>query len=69
MKKEYKQNQKVEFNIPASVSGYGKIVGVATNGDPILGRTYIIEPDSPISNEAYQYSHFVCFETYLKPIN
>jgi len=66
---EYKQDQRVEFNIPGTINGYGKIVGVATNGAPILGRTYIIEPDSAISNETYQYSHFVCFEVYLKPIN
>lgn len=58
------QGQRVEFNI-LDLSGKGKIVGIATNGDPIIGITYIIEPDRSISIESYPYSHFVAFESQL----
>lgn len=60
-----KQNQRVSFKIN-DIQGKGKIVGMATSGSPIIGKSYIIEPDEPISNEVYDYSHFVAFEYQLK---
>ena len=66
--KEYKQGQRVTFNV-AFLKGSGKIVGLSTIGVPVLGRGYIIEPDLPIANQDYNYSHFVCFELYLTPID
>ena len=68
MKFNYEQNQRVEYNIPGVMSGTGRIVGCATNGVAILGRGFIIEPDQPISNETYPFSHFVCFENNIKEI-
>jgi len=67
MEKLLKQGTRVEFNVQG-ISGEGTVVGVANNGSPIIGKTYIIEPDEPISNEAYDYSHFVAFESELKEL-
>lgn len=40
----------------------GRVCG-KTGGDlPLLGGTYIIEPDQPIANEVYPYSHFTMDE-------
>ena len=62
------QCQRVEYNIPDTIQGIGKVVGIATNGGPLLGRSIIIEPEQSISSEVYPFSHFVCFESYLKLI-
>jgi hypothetical protein len=59
--KEMKQGQRVEFKI-GELKGKGKVVGKSMNYLPIIGATYIIEPDEPISNEVYDYSHFVANE-------
>jgi hypothetical protein len=68
MEFNYVQNQKIEFNIPGVKKGTGKVVGCAQNGSPIIGKAYIIEPDTSIANETYPFSHFVCFESHLKSI-
>ena len=72
MEKTFTQNQKVSYD-NGVIKGTGKIVGIATNPQTIIGRSYIIEPDISISNETYPYTHFVCFEIHLKeykkPIN
>lgn len=57
----------VEFHPEPSVSGIGKIVGISTNGDPILGLSYIVESNKVIS-KVYPYTHFVCPEIFLKEI-
>ena len=62
--KEIKQGQRVEFKI-GELKGKGKVVGKSMNYLPIIGTTYIIEPDEPLSNESYDYSHFVANETQL----
>lgn len=43
------QGTKVEFN-NGLIKGFGTIVGIASEGVPVLGRTYIIEPDSVEAN-------------------
>jgi hypothetical protein len=68
MKKELKQGQRVEFNIYNFV-GKGKVVGKALTDQPIIGITYIIEPDTPIRSEIYDYTHFVVQENQLMLIN
>jgi len=62
--KDLKQDQRVKYDID-SLTGTGKIVGVATTGQPIIGRSYIIEPDVSIVSDVYPYSHFVAFEVQL----
>lgn len=64
MNKELKQGQRVEFRI-GDLTGTGKIVGKALTDQPIIGGTYIIEPDISIRNEVYDYSHFVAQEIQL----
>lgn len=58
------QGQRVEFNI-GDLKGTGTVVGKALTDQPIIGGTYIIEPDNPISNEVYNYTHFVAPEINL----
>mgnify|MGYP000978811012 CR=1 FL=1 len=68
MYKQLKQGQKVQFKID-DVSVTGKVVGVATVAQPILGSLYIIEPDTDISNEVYQYTHCVQYRYMLTLID
>jgi hypothetical protein len=62
------QEQKIEFDNGA-VKGTGKICGIASEGVPVLGKAYIVQPDEPIKNEVYDYTHIVIHEVYLNPIN
>ena len=62
-----KQEQRVHFEM-GNIVGDGKIVGVCTTEMPILGYKYIIEPDQPITNEVYPYSHFTIFQNQLTKI-
>ena len=62
-----KQGTRVEFDVQ-SFKGKGTIVGVATNGQPIIGKSYIIEPDEKLKSESYDYSHFVAWECQFKVI-
>lgn len=59
-----KQGQRVKFNV-GGLKGVGKIVGKALEDQPIIGGTYIIEPDEPIRNETYDYTHFVTQQNQL----
>jgi hypothetical protein len=59
-----KQGTRVEFDIQ-SFKGKGTIVGVATIGQPIIGKSYIIEPDEKV----YDYTHFVAWECQFKVIS
>lgn len=68
MEFKYIQNQRVEYDLPGVFKGTGKIVGCAQNGAPVIGMAYIIEPDDDISNDTYPFSHFICFENYLKSL-
>lgn len=65
---DLKQGQRISFNID-SLKGTGKVVGVATIGNVIIGKSYIIEPDQSIANSMYPYSHFVAFEVHLTKIS
>lgn len=58
---------KVYYQPEPSVTGIGKIVGIANSGDPIVGLSYIIESDKHVS-KVYPYTHFVCPEIFLKEI-
>lgn len=51
------------------ISGYGKIVGVATTEFPVIGRVYLIEvhSSSPIlPNETYPFRVISMPEAYIK---
>lgn len=62
----YTQDQKVIFD-NGVIKGTGKVVGVANSAQAVIGHSYIIEPDSPIKNQTYPFTHFVCFEVHMKP--
>ncbi len=68
MTQRLKQGQKISYKI-GDLIGTGKIVGMALNEQAIIGGTYIVEPDSPINNNTYEYSHFVSPEAYLTKID
>lgn len=63
-----KQGTRVEFEVQ-NIKGTGTIVGVATSGQPIIGKMYIIEPDEKLSNDVYDYTHFVSWECQFKVIS
>ncbi len=63
---QLQQGTRVSFFISGSIKGSGKIVGIASNALPIIGRNYIIEPDDRIDNDTYPYSHFVCPEIFIE---
>ncbi len=65
---KYSQNQRVAFD-NGTIKGTGKVVGVALSEQPIIGATFIIEPDEPITNSTYPYTHFVCTELHLKEVS
>lgn len=65
---DLKQGQRIEYDID-TLHGFGKIVGKATNGQPIIGCSYIIEPEEPITSEVYPYTHFVAWEVQFKVVN
>lgn len=65
---DLKQGQRVEFHI-GELKGKGKVVGKSVSEQPIIGGTYIIEPDENIRNDTYDYTHFVLPEISLKLIN
>lgn len=63
-----KQGTRVEYDVQ-TLKGKGTIVGMSVNELPIIGATYIIEPDEPIQNEVYDYTHFAVPMVCLKVIN
>ena len=64
---DLKQGTRVEYNTQ-ELKGIGTIVGIGMNALPIIGKMYIIQPDNPISNETYDYTHFVAWENQFKVI-
>ncbi len=65
---DLKQGQRVSFKI-YGLTGTGKIVGKAIVEQPIIGATYIIEPDKSIRNKTYDYTHFIATENQLELID
>lgn len=59
-----KQGQRVNFKL-TGLEGTGTIVGMSMTEQPVIGGTYIIEPDFPINNEEYDYSHFTLPQVYI----
>ncbi len=65
------QDTKVLFRLngDSSMTGVGKIVGVVNQNSSLFGRDYIIEPDQPLENEYYPYTHFVLPEVWFEVID
>lgn len=64
---QLKQGTIIEYDIQ-NFKGRGKIVGVASILPILPGFLYIIEPEIKINNIAYDYSHFVCYSSWIKVI-
>lgn len=62
-----KQGTRIEFTVQ-TLKGNGTIVGLASNGQPIIGEGYIIEPDEKLDSEVYPYTHFVAWRCDLRLI-
>ncbi len=61
-----KYGERVCYQIDGTRKGVAKVVGVATIGVAILGRTYILEDltgNFPSAN--YPYPYFACFESWM----
>lgn len=64
----YKQDDIVEYSV-GLCRGRAKVVGVADTGHPVIGCTYMLfDLDGKFPNKDYPYSHFPCFEAYMKRI-
>lgn len=64
--KEIKQGEKVVAKIH-SIEFKGIIVGIASQGYPIFGRTYIVKcTDNTFPNETYKYDTLAIQEVYLE---
>jgi hypothetical protein len=58
-----KQGTKVRVQVPEKGVVEGKIVGLSTTGQPVIGCGYIIEAMDPeVFGETYPYTCFVAFE-------
>ena len=62
-----KQGTRVEFNVQ-TLKGKGTVVGLASNGQPVIGESYIIEPDEKLDSEICPYTHFTAWMCDLKLI-
>ena len=66
---KFRQDERVMFDNGVQ-KGAGKIMGVATTELPVLGCSYIIEPDDPVSAgievACYPFKCFVVAECHLR---
>lgn len=66
----YKQNDKISFDTGvAGLSGKGIVVGCATEGAAVIGKTYMIkitESNYPIPNDQYPFDTISIFEVQMK---
>lgn len=61
----FREDQHVKWSEPSGLpAGAGRIRGIATAEQAVIGRSYIICPDVPLKNWAY--SHIVVFECHLQ---
>jgi hypothetical protein len=66
MKDNYKQGDRVKTLLNSTLSeGFGTICGIATTGNPFVGKSWIVKPDDPILG--YEYSHIVLFSNMIEP--
>lgn len=61
-------NTLVSFDLKNGITGFGVIKGIATNGVPILGKSYIVEilSTNGIDKEIYPYSCITVFENFME---
>lgn len=60
----------ISFDMKNGISGTGLIKGIATNGVPILGKSYIVEISTSvgIDEKTYPYTHMTVFELFMEKI-
>jgi hypothetical protein len=65
---EIVQDKVVSFKISPTIFGKGRICGVATTEQPVIGRNVILEilESTGIDPATYPYSHIVVPESMLK---
>ena len=66
-KYQYEQNQRVYFNLDGKIKGWAKICGSATEEMPVIGRSWIIEPEDPVpfNKVIYPFTHITAFSCQL----
>jgi hypothetical protein len=61
----FKQGDIVKYDNQV-INGIGKICGICTISQAVIGATYIIEDMTlKVPNDTYQYTHFACAECFL----
>lgn len=69
MEDKLAQDTHIRYNVSNDFNGTGRIRGISSNGVAVLGECYIIEPDEPITNPVYPYSHFAVWRNQLTVID
>lgn len=64
---DLKQDDRISFD-NGTVKGEGIVMGIATNGDALLGKSYIIKPDVRIANDVYDFECICMFELYMQKL-
>jgi hypothetical protein len=65
MNEDLKNGTLVSFSLSTEVYGKGVIRGIATNGVPILGKSYIVEYSE--LSVPWDYPCIVAFESQIRP--
>ena len=68
MKDDYKQGDRVKFLPSSTLKGTGIVCGKATTGAAGVGKSWIIQPDSPLP-VSYGYSHCILFSNMIEPVS
>lgn len=67
---DFRQNTMVKWN-DGVTKGIGKVVGLATTGEAVIGKGLIVEvlESMPVlPNEIYPYTHRVVFEVHVEKL-
>lgn len=67
-KYQYQQGQRVYYNLDGDkIKGWATIRGCATEEMPVIGRSWIIEPEkpTPFDEKVYPFSHITAFSCQL----
>lgn len=63
-------NTIVRFKMGDDIEGLGVIKGIATNGSPVIGKSYIVEIlcSKGIDKKLYPYSSMIVFEKFIEVV-
>jgi hypothetical protein len=67
-KYQYKQGQRIFYNLDGKIKGWATICGAATEELPTIGRSWIIKPERPLpfDKKIYPFSCITAFSCQIK---